>query len=191
MENNLPRVAVVFLLLSSCMLVGCGLPGFLGFVIDDQERQERGQKTSEALMVKLRNADSGEFVWCQEDWTIWFWLRWAGDEVQMCKEFYIERGFEPVATLISHIGWIVDINTANSEDLVEVLNDLNTADAQAIVNGQPYRELGELVEKGILSTSTYELVKRQIKVGDSVGSRADTPISKRSSPPVSEQYEIE
>lgn len=59
-----------------------------------------------------------------------------------------------MATLISHVGWIVDINRANAEDLVMVFREINPADAQAIVNGQPYGQPSELIEKGILSSST-------------------------------------
>lgn len=86
-----PRLAEVSfyisLLFSLTIFTGCPLSAglsFVGFVENDQEHQQRGRKTSKALMVKLRNPDSGEATWCQEDWAIWFWLGWTGDEVQMC-----------------------------------------------------------------------------------------------------------
>ena len=187
-----PRLAQGFLLFSLIILTGCPLSaglGFLGFVVSEKKYQQRGRKPGQVLEVKLRNTKSGEATWCQDNWVTR--LFWPGNEVENCKEFYVASGYEPVATLISQIGWIVYINRANAEDLVTVFPELDPADAQAIVNAQPYGQKSELVEKGILSSSTYELVKGKLILGNRVRDRADSSDVRPSSPTVSGRNEIE
>lgn len=118
------RITFLILLFTFFILTGCSpIFGFAGFVIHDQERKQKAREANEVVVVKLRNLESGESIWCQSDWVTRLW--WPGNEVKYCNEFYAERGYEPVASFISHVGWVVDVNTANAEDLVRFLHDLD------------------------------------------------------------------
>ena len=180
------RTTSLVILFTLFILTGCShIFGFAGFVMHDQESKQRGRETSEVVVVKLRNPKSGESIWCQDDWVTRLW--WPGNEVEYCKEFYAERGYEPVATFISHVGWVVDVSTANAEDLVRFLHNLDAADAQAIVRGQPYQRKGELLERGILPQLTYERIKRQVIVRE----MADIPGASPATSIVSGREELE
>lgn len=148
---------------TGCQVIGAGI-GFGDYVSRDQQREGKEKMGQGVHLIKLRNPASREVVWCKDDWTTRMWLPW-GDEVHLCKAFYLERGFFPVAFLISHVGWIVDINAAQEEDLVEFFKGLHFSEAKAIVNGQPYLAQDELTERGILTPSSYDLVKSKIIVG--------------------------
>ncbi len=55
----------------------------------------------------------------------------------------------------------VDINSATPEDL-DRLPGIGPVRSAAIVRGRPYRDKGELVERGILPARTYEAIRRRI-----------------------------
>ena len=184
---SIPWIRVNILLFSFFVLSGCGaFFGFSGFVIADQERLQRGQERSEVLVVKLRSPQSGETISCGDDWVTALLCPFC-NEAEICKEFFVGRGYKPVATLTSHVGWIVDVNFANAKDLVTIFHELGMAEAQAIVDGQPYHRKSELVQRGILSPLAYERMQKKFIVRERAGNS-----DAKGLPPISfRQHEIE
>ena len=58
----------------------------------------------------------------------------------------------------------IDINRAPAE-LLQRMNGIDAARAQAIINGRPYRRIEELVSKGIIPVEVFEGLKVLIYAG--------------------------
>jgi len=68
--------------------------------------------------------------------------------------------------------YLVEINSAPKFELM-TLPGIGFADAQKIIDGRPYRNKTELVQKKIISQATYD------KIADSITAKASRPLRRR------------
>lgn len=79
-------------------------------------------------------------------------------------KIYIPRIGEEVLSLSSEtnkLGPVLNINTATISDL-ESLPGIGPVSAQKIIDGRPYQEIGELLDRKIIGASTFEKIKDKI-----------------------------
>ena len=70
--------------------------------------------------------------------------------------------------------YLVEINSAPKFELM-TLPGIGFADAQKIIDGRPYRNKTELVQKNIISQATYD------KIADSITAKGSRPQRRRPS----------
>jgi competence protein ComEA len=73
--------------------------------------------------------------------------------------------------------YLIEINSAPKFELM-TLPGIGFADAQKIIDGRPYHNKTELVQKNIISQATYD------KIADSITAKRNRPQRRRPSPEV-------
>jgi Helix-hairpin-helix motif len=76
----------------------------------------------------------------------------------------------------------IDVNSASKEEL-DALPGIGEAYAQKIIEGRPYKSKSDLVNKGVLPSSTYDKIKDQVTARK--GSKASASESSEAMPPQS------
>ena len=95
---------------------------------------------------------------------------WVEKNINMAKKasdglkIYIPRIGEEVLSISQNsaqAGAVININTASASDL-ESLPAVGPVTAQKIIDGRPYSQIGELIDRKIVGAATFEKIKDKI-----------------------------
>ena len=95
---------------------------------------------------------------------------WVEKNINLAKKasdglkIYIPRIGEEVLSISQNsaqAGAVININTASASDL-ESLPAVGPVTAQKIIDGRPYSQIGELIDRKIVGAATFEKIKDKI-----------------------------